>query len=69
MVEQGKAKSTDLYDIITNRNLEMTEESVIEMGIRIGKCQNVCFGHFATFGGKIECSPEVGIIGFQQWAL
>lgn len=34
MVEQGKAKSTDLYDIITNRNLEVTAESVIEMGIR-----------------------------------
>ena len=37
MVEQGKAKPTDLYDIITNRSPEVTEESVIEMMGMIGK--------------------------------
>ena len=43
MVEQGKAKSTDLYDIITNRNLEVTEESAIEMRIRDEWEMSKCF--------------------------
>ena len=39
MVEQGLARPTDLYDIITNRSPEVTEESVIEMMGMIGKWQ------------------------------
>lgn len=66
MVEQGKAKSTDLYDIITNRNLEVTEESAIEMRIRDEWEMSKCFFFNFTNFGKIECSPEVGTIGQLQ---
>lgn len=40
-VEEGRAEPTDLYDIITSRSPEVTEESVIEMMGMIGKWQTL----------------------------
>lgn len=59
MVEQGKAKSTDLYDIITNRNLEVTEESAIEMRIRDEWEMSKCFFLILPISGKLNVLPKL----------